>query len=146
MIVKWNQDRLKVIPLAGCRKALKHYRRSELVMTPGFNKIPDDVWDELKERFSNIRNLLKIPKGLEEVDAVKTEKKLAVKDGKGKKVDEVDKTEGTPFNKLSAAKAKKIIKDTWKIETLEEFAKDESRADIRNLAQDKIKAIKERKI
>ena len=77
MIVKFNKVRLKVIPLSNCRKALAYYRVSELVLTPGFNTIPDEVWDELKEKFSSIRYSLE-SKTLEEYKAKETEKVLHI--------------------------------------------------------------------
>ena len=139
MIVKNNKVRLKVIPLAGCKKALKHYKVAELVLTPGFNEIPDEVWDELKENFSNIRYALE-SKDLEEQFAEKTEKDLKT----NKKDLKTKQTKGTSFNKLSNEEAEKVIADTWDVKAFKGYAKNESRDDIRNLILDKIKEIKKK--
>ena len=141
MIVNNKKVRLKVIPLAGCKKALAYYKTDELVLAPGFNEIPDEIWNELKGNFSNIRNYLKAGH-LEEHLAKKTEEKIKVK-GRGKK-EETEATVGTAFAKLTNDEAVKVIEDTWDIKALKKFAKKDERADIRNLIDDKIKMIKKK--
>ena len=144
MIIKFNKVRLKVIPLtAKNKKALAHYKGSEIVLTPGFNDIPEEVWKELKENSSRIREDVK-NKHLVEFKAKVEEKIIKGKDGKPDET--VTKLTGKEFNKLSEEDAKKVIEDTWTIKTLEKFAKDETRDDIRNTILDRIKGIKDRTI
>lgn len=93
-----------------------------VVLIPGNNDIPAVQYDVVKES-------LKFEIEHELVEEVNVE----VKDGK---------TIVIPFEKLSVAKAGKIIEGTTSLETLEAWLAVETRPDVRVQIQNKIEAVK----
>lgn len=135
MIVEWSKTRLKIIPVKNLDSKITGGVNS-VKLLPGKNEIPDDLWEELK-KFSSVRKSIEL-EFLVEGETVETEKGKDGKPLKGKKV--IGKT----ISDYKGKGALKLIKETYNLETLEQWKKDE-RSDIRLAIEERIKEIKEDK-
>ncbi len=124
MVINWKDARVKIIPIKEKRKV------KNIMLLPGMNNIDEKDWNVCKSYISKYdMRLIEILK--ETVKVKKGEKEV--------------KMETTDFNKFSSELSRKAIDDCFSIKTLTEWRKKEEKADIRNLIDDKIKQIKERK-
>ena len=120
MLIKWNENRLKVVDESSFPvdvfikyKEEGWFKNSTLIILPGINEIPDDLWKALKEHFS-IKQEIKY--GLLE------ELKIKTKDGTV-----------SNFKNLSNTDKLEVISDTGNIDILtkwKEFSNDEIRYQI----------------
>ena len=142
MLINNKEVRLKLIPLKTIsKKAKTGYRKSNLVLMPGFTEVSDPLWVEIKEKFRNISDAVKNQKIVEFKAKIK-EIEVVAEDGKKKKVTE---SKGPKFQDLKEADAIAVINDTWKLATLKTFLKSEKRTDIRTLIEERISDLKNKK-
>jgi len=159
MVIKNNIIGLVIIPLTNldCMQKLKNrelYPKFQIDLLPGFNEVADDVWNEIKMKFQNIKEHVS-QKKIIEIAAKTITKDMKVKKIKMQKNDKgieipVEKEvfekrkvlDAKPFNILSLQEQEDIINDTWAIKTLQNWKKLNIEPAIRSMIEDQIKKIK----
>jgi len=123
MIVKWKKERLKVIPYK-----VKNVLAGKIILLPGYNDVDEKEWVHARV---GVKDLIG-----KDIIEVATEVKKTVKKVEDPVTKEVtEKTEVTiiskKFKALSLEKASEIVADTYNMETLKKWKKNESRDSIR---------------
>jgi len=112
MIVNWKENRIKVIPVKG----------QTIVLTPGINEVPDDLW--LKAR-----KLVSKDARIKEIGAKK--KTTKGKGPGGKPTEKKEVVGGKAMADMQAEMAEKLIKQTYNVATLDTWLDSESRESVR---------------
>lgn len=146
MLINWKKDRILVVP---CLKDGVQIGK-DLTLTPGVNNIPNDQWAMAREHVKD-----KIERGdLEEIKAEVSEKVTPVKvpvqnvqTGKNEEVTrnkvETEIKSAKTLKELPAKEAEALVKDTYNLKTLEEWAQDDPRDAVRAAIKNQIDAINE---
>ena len=128
MFIDWKNNRVKVIPLTDKGKAASKVKKSNIILLPGINDIPDTLWKVLKEYKS-------IKASIERGDIEEVEKKVSTGNSGQKKTI-------TTFKELPQKEAEELISQTVNLQTLKKWKKQDTRSDIRVAIEDRIKEIK----
>lgn len=107
---------------------IKGYSGLGVDLLPGNNFVQDEKWEQMQKKYPLIK--VDLESGVLKIQEFHSR---GQGNERGKKI--------TDFNKLSSTQARKILDETWSIATLQEWRKEESKSDIRNLIDDKIKKI-----
>ena len=136
MIIKWTEKRVKVISGA--------FEHPSIILLPGNNEILPEIEDDKEKRkcWNKIKELYALDKELKSGRLIEVIEIEEIKDEKDGKVKEKKKSDFVDFDN---EKKRELVGTTYNIKTLEAWRKKESDADIRNLIDDQIKAIKEHK-
>lgn len=139
MLVKWNGKG----PLAiGDPRTGSNYKLAAvIVLTPGVNKLDDDVWHRAMKKDAENSELVRLLKrgskgGLEVVDAVKDEK--AAKDTAKNAETKQESVDLTGFGAKDAAA---IVKQTLNKELLEQWAESDNRPLVRRAVEQQLKKL-----
>lgn len=156
MIIQNEKANLIVIPLKKMKCLIK-YKKDQINLVPGCNEIPEYVWEEVKQRFPMINEMVK-KKEINEIATKKVKKEKTViktvkeKTKAGEEIvvekavkEKYDGIESKNFDELTNEMQRELVDETWTIDTLELWRKMEIDTDIRVLIDDQIKAIRERK-
>ena len=150
MIINWKGSGLKTASVLGeveIEGKKKVTITKTLVFQPGCNVVDDKEWEELKK---NKMIQLEMQHGLFEEVGKKVIKKVTEEveveeDGKKKK-EKVEKnievTESATLKDLDPEKALEVIKDTFNLETLNAWRKEEARDEIRAAISNQVEFIK----
>jgi len=127
MILNWKPQHLNVIPIpAG--KPVPGYDADSIILLPGVNEIPDEVWEKVKPslvKHLKAGNLIAI----EEIKTIEKEGKPD-KDGKKEKIKEKTSV-SKKFIDLEPEECLGLIAQTNNLPTLEIWKKSETRDEIR---------------
>jgi hypothetical protein len=135
MIVKWNKDGLKVVPVIG-----ENYQQVDSVtLLPGYNEVKEETWVQARKHC-----LDEIERGLIEEKDTKVEKTSEkVPDPKDpeKKIDkDVTKISAKKFKQYAAEEAEELVKDCWNLDTLKKWKK-VAKESVRPVIMDQIERI-----
>ena len=128
MIVKWNVDRLNVLP------ALPNKGVKSLKLVPGYNDIPDKAWEEYEAMLE-----FHIKAGNIEVMRQEAREEI-VANGK-KKV--VKKSKSIPFKEVDVNKQREIVDECNDIKILKKWRSEIVDDEIRALISEKIKELED---
>jgi len=149
MIINWKKPKagVKVIPLLSDDGRIE----KNIMFLPGYNEVSEADWNKARKH-EQVQDYIK--RGFfEEVGTVKEEVvEVPVMDKKGKEVkDEAGKVktekkkveviEEVKLSELDAEKALSIVNDTYMIDTLEAWRKEEGRDEIRAAIANQIEKI-----
>jgi len=128
MIINWTKQGLKTISIKAANKASKIKKTVKLL--PGFNEVPDDEWKEIKQ---NPMIQKQIELGIIVEVAEKKEVKKKVKNGKGEEIEKtvVESGKAKQLKDLDAEAVVAMVEDTFDVDLLKKWKKEESRDEIR---------------
>lgn len=140
MIIFWKRDRLNVVPVLGTpvegSKNKVAPTISTIILRPGYNEIPDDVWesiqDSLKEKLAN---------GSLEIMAKEVEIDTKEKDKEGNKKKKIVQ-KGLELKDIEPHKIDTMLKQTNDPELLEKWLKKEAREDVRISIRNRLEELK----
>ncbi len=120
MLINYNKPNVLTLPLTTKDKATA----GSVMLVPGINEIPKDTWARL-EKLPKIERLIKSKHVTVELPVDDTEEDFAL-------------------GKASIADAAKIVKKTWNILLLEEWAAGEARAGVVKAIHAQIKLVEDK--
>ncbi len=137
MIIEWKKNGPKVIP-AGRYKKGENPIKKNILLLPGMNEIDDDLWKAARKLV-----LHQIGKYIIEHHAQVSEQKKVIEDPetKEKKEETVVEIKSKEFKKLDISRAIEIVQDTWNIDTLKKWEKEEGRDSVRAEIKNQIEKI-----
>lgn len=139
MILNWKEERLNVIPIpAG--KPVKGYEADSVILLPGVNEVPDEVWKKIRPSLIshlNARNLITIE-----------ENKIIEKEGKpdkNGKIEKIKEKTSIPkkFTELDPEECLSLIAQTNNLPTLEKWKKEEKREDVRIALMERLNEVED---
>lgn len=141
MIINWKKPGagVKFIPLVNADGRIER----QLTFLPGYNEISESDWNKARNH-DQIKDYLKRGwfEEIGKVETVEVVKEVVAEDGKKEKVKEkADIIKEMKLSEIEPEKALEIVKDTYKLETLEAWKKGESRDEIRAAIATQIEGI-----
>jgi len=144
MIVNWKGDGLKVISVIDASSG-KKVITGTVTLLPGHNIVKDTDWENMEKQDSlqlSIKSGRLVPIGKQAEKVIKENVVKIVEEededgniSKKKKIEKKEKkitaTEPILLKDMKAEEARQIVKDTYNLETLEAWRKDEGRDEIR---------------
>lgn len=140
MIVKWNEDRLKVVPVTSAKKEMmKEVKnksgKANIILLPGTNDVHNGDWEIAKEHLALDIKLKRI-----EVFSDVEAKKVKGKDGKEKtNIKESPKS----LSRFDPDEASVLIKECNNMETLKYWKQKDKRDDVRSEILSRMDEIKD---
>lgn len=127
MLLNWKKNNLKVVELVPTTAEAKKVKlkKSTITLLPGINEISDDEYLVAKPHLQD---------NLDAGTLVEVKEKTQTFPGKPQQ-------DATTLNQVPAKKAKQLIKETHSPETLYKWLATETRTDIRNNVEDRLKEL-----
>ena len=108
-------------------------------LVPGWNDIPDDVWEKIKPDVAD--RLKALDGGVAQIEICTMQQKI---EGEGGKVQSI--IVPRPFSKADPVLAAEIVKGCYRMKTLEGWLENEGRSDVRALILTQIESLKPKKV
>lgn len=128
MIVKWNVDRLNILP------ALPEKGIKSMKLVPGYNDIPDTAWEGYEP-------MLEFHIKAGNIEIMRQEQREEVVANGKKKV--VRKSKSIPFKEVEVSKQRELVDECNDIKVLKKWRSEINDDEIRAAISDKIKDLED---
>ena len=141
-LIKLNKDgplATMIIERSEDGKVLSASPDNMVHLIPGWNEVPDDVWEKIK---IDLADRMKAPDGgVAQIEINTMQQRIEGEGGKQTTI-----VVPRPFSKADPILAKEIVQGCYRVKTLEGWLENEGRSDVRALILTQIESLKPKKV